>query len=625
MNFYQRQHNAKKMTRALIGLFIFSLVVVIVTINAIVWGIFQVRDDGAYTFDILALTTGATFSVILFGTLSKAYQLRGGGSAVARTLGGRLLGYAAANRQERVLLNVVEEMAIAAGTIVPTVYLMDNEPRINAFAAGHHLKDTVLGFTEGAVSGLSRDELQGVVAHEFSHVLHGDVALNMRVMKVIHGLVMISYLGDFLMECQPRSGFVSRSNYSSKNGAGFIVIGLGIKIIGSIGVFCGNMIRAAMSRQREYLADASAVQYTRNPAGIAGALKKIGATGIGSRLLSPQARHLSFIFFNTAIISNWHTLFETHPPLEKRIRSLEPCWNGEFDYTISQPKLSMESEETKGLDASDWVTIAPALAMREIEFTPDNMAQAQVVLQAIPAQIMDWAHDTSGALALVYSLLLHDDTEEQQMRIIQSIETPVVVETITKVVFEVKNLAPELRLPLIESCLPALHHLSSQQYHRMKALIQALILADARVDLSEWILEQIVVASLNTHFLDTTEHRTLFQAQIKTLKRLRAPISILLSAMVYEFIPEAKQQLAFEAVQRSLDQISIVLLPKDRVGVEALNRASLQLTELKMVERPQVLKAAAVIIDFDDERTPSETAFLRALGCALDCPIPLGE
>src|SRR5690606_23091198 len=234
------------------------------------------------------------------------------------------------------LLNVVEEMAIASGTPVPPVYLME-ESAINAFAAGFAPGDAVIGITRGAIETLSRDELQGVIAHEFSHILHGDMRLNIRLIGILHGIMVLGIMGYYLLRS---TGLSSRRN---NNGANLALLGIGLIVIGYAGTFFGNLIKAAVSRQREFLADASAVQYTRNPAGIADALKRIGG-GQGSVMENPRTAEISHALFSNGLTFSLTSIFATHPPLEARIRRIQPDWDG--SYELPPPEQATDSAQT---------------------------------------------------------------------------------------------------------------------------------------------------------------------------------------------------------------------------------------------------------------------------------------
>ena len=279
------------------------------------------------------------------GSLYKVSELASGGEVVAQMMGGRLVDPQTTDLAERRLLNVVEEMSLASGVPVPPVYVMDNEPSINAFAAGFRPNDAVVTVSRGCLQYLTREELQGVLGHEFSHVLNGDMRLNLRLIGLVYGILVLSIIGYFVMRSAGWAGSSSRNSDERRgdNRAAIFLIGLALYILGYLGVLLGNIIKAAISRQREFLADASSVQFTRNPSGLAGALKKIGGLAEGSRIRDPHAHEISHMFFGDAFAGSIFNLFATHPPLEERIRLLDPNFDGSYPAVEA---LSDDSDRT---------------------------------------------------------------------------------------------------------------------------------------------------------------------------------------------------------------------------------------------------------------------------------------
>lgn len=353
MNFFEHQEAARKRTGLLVGLFILALIVIVLVVYSVVavlyfYGQSSEKDpieinnaaDIIREFwhpELFFIVTTGTLGVIALGSLFKSAELASGGEVVARSLGGRLIPPNATNPLERKILNVVEEMALASGTPVPPVYLLENEEGINAFAAGFSPSDAVIGVTKGCVQTLSRDELQGVIAHEFSHIFNGDMRLNIRLMGILFGLLLLGQIGYWCFRIASQVSFTEGRRSSSddkkqgNSAAFFVIVGLVIWILGYAGLFFGRLIKAAVSRQREFLADASAVQFTRNPSGIGGALKKIGAVVMGSQLQSPNAEQSSHMFFGNALKpSFFDAALATHPPLPERIRRIDPEFDGNF-------------------------------------------------------------------------------------------------------------------------------------------------------------------------------------------------------------------------------------------------------------------------------------------------------
>ncbi|MBF0246007.1 MAG: M48 family metallopeptidase, partial [Planctomycetes bacterium] len=328
MDFFSEQDRARRRGNYLVVLFIAAVVTIVLSIYLVCMAILTHSNRGGMVWwdpQVFLLVTGGTLAVITLGSLGRILSLGSGGASVAEMLGGQLI---SRDGDERRVLNVVEEMALASGMSVPPVYIL-NEEGINAFAAGYRKEHAVIGVTRGAIKQLSRDELQGVIAHEFSHILHGDMRLNIRLMGLLYGILMISVIGSIMMRAFYFSGGGRRRSSEKNDGAAVIMAiaaaGLAMYVLGYVGVFFGNLIKAAVSRQREFLADASAVQYTRNPDGIGGALKRIA--GFHTRISHTGASEASHLFFGP--ISSFSNLFATHPPIEERIQRLDPAFKAE--------------------------------------------------------------------------------------------------------------------------------------------------------------------------------------------------------------------------------------------------------------------------------------------------------
>jgi Zn-dependent protease with chaperone function len=347
MDFFGQQDRARRQTLQLLGMFVFSVAVIITAIYLVILfatGAFSPDGRGGpgpgvaalWNPGLLLTVAGGTILVICLGSFYKIAELAAGGPAVAAMMGGRLVDRDTRNLAEKRLLNVVDEMSLAAGIPAPPCYVLDEEPSINAFAAGHRPDNAVVAVSRGSLEYLTRDELQGVLGHEFSHILNGDMRLNLRLIGIVYGILVLSIIGYYIMraagfmESSRSSDSDSDSDRKGDNRMPIFLIGLAIFILGYLGVFLGKVIQSAISRQREFLADASSAQFTRNPAGLAGALKKIGGLSEGSRIRNAHAQEVSHMFFGDAFAGSLFNLFATHPPLEERIRLLEPNFDGQF-------------------------------------------------------------------------------------------------------------------------------------------------------------------------------------------------------------------------------------------------------------------------------------------------------
>ncbi len=336
MDFFSHQDRARRQTALMLCLFAAAVAAIIAALYKVTGFLlfFKGRSPG-FDPQLLGIVAAAVLTLVGLGSLYKIRQLRqGGGAGVAELLGGRLVAADTADGHEQRLLNVVEEMAIASGVPIPAVYVLD-EDGINAFAAGFTSADAVVTVTRGCLRKLGRDELQGVIAHEFSHILNGDMRLNIRLMGVVHGILLIALIGaNILRYSFGGSPGVSRSR---RSGGPFILLAMAMMVIGYIGVFFANLIKAAVSRNREFLADSSAVQFTRNPSGIAGALKKIGGLSAGSEIGNEHAAEASHFYFAKGLGDSLFSIFATHPPLAERVKRLDPGFRGAFPEIPGDP------------------------------------------------------------------------------------------------------------------------------------------------------------------------------------------------------------------------------------------------------------------------------------------------
>jgi len=363
MDFFDQEAHAKRRTRLLFCLFavaVFAFVVLTYVILAVPIRLFSPALMTRTSFfqwiwePRLAfwVTVGTLFSTAL-GCLYKMRLLSGGGSAVAELLGGRKMEEKPANLDEKRLRDVVEEMAVAAGLAVPQIYVLDCERGINAFAAGYARDDVAIGVTFGALKLVNRDELQGIIAHEFSHVLNGDTRLNMKLMALAHGLFWPTIVGRVLVRGSTRAPEIGESIFDEGTSPVFLPtapIGVLFLIVGGITAPSVRLLKSLICREREWLADAAAVQFTRNPAGIAGALKKIGGLFKQGRLDTPCAETASHLYFANSNYDPWFDFLSTHPPLAKRILAIDPAFDGQFPHLNSLPRQTEETSQEKQYD-----------------------------------------------------------------------------------------------------------------------------------------------------------------------------------------------------------------------------------------------------------------------------------
>ena len=633
MDFFQAQDSARRNTTSLVVFFTLAVLSLIVFTNLLVMVLFGFLDTNnqpvtlsviaaQFDWETFLLIGAAVAFVILAGSAYKTMALSAGGTAVAESLGGRLISQHTTDLHERKALNVVEEMAIASGTPVPPVYLLEGERGINAFAAGFTTGDAVVGLTRGTITYLTREELQGVIAHEFSHILHGDMRLNIRLVGILHGILLIGLIGYFILR-SVRGG-------SNKNAAPIMGLGLGLMIIGFAGTFFGNLIKASVSRQREFLADASAVQFTRSNTGIAGALKKIGGYAPGSELDTPEAPTMSHAYFSKGVRSFMQSVFATHPPLDVRINRVDPQWDGVFvpvtrevredETTAGQVKQDSRTGAMK--TAAAGVVIASQILDSVGQTSPEQLDYAASLVNDIPADIGDAVHDPYGARAVIYCLIIdsqHADIRDKQLLRLRELGDTGIIDLVVRLSGTVKALDIRFRLPLVDMALPSLRQLSEVQYRLFKKNLLFLMQADNRIDLFEWSLQKILFHHLDAEFGRPGKK----VAKFGSFRPVKQHIDVLMSMLVYACVQDkAEIKAAFTQAEEELGLPNLALLPRDQINLENLDAAVDKLALLKPLLKPRLLKACLAVITQDQKYSPDEMELMRAIGDVLDCPLP---
>ncbi|SET81378.1 Zn-dependent protease with chaperone function [Thalassotalea agarivorans] len=562
-------------------------------------------DWGTF-FLIGAVVTG----VVLLGSFYKTLQLGHGGKAIAEGLGGRLVSRSTRDEKERVLLNVVDEMAIASGCPVPCVYIMDHEIGINAFAAGYKHSDAVIGVTRGCIETLSRDELQGVIAHEFSHILNGDMRLNMRLIGILHGIMVMGYIGYYLL----RTGGASR-----KNGGALIGLGLGLIVIGFGGAFFGNWIKATVSRQREYLADASAVQFTRAKDGIAGALYKISKGS--SHLDSATAPQMSHAFFSEGVSSFAGGMFATHPPLNDRIKRISPYFITEQKVKKQQKKRDQATQmpEQGHKQTIAKATIASTLIGSIGNISDKQIHHAQTLLASIPRGIEQARYHVGSAKAVIYAFVLDED-EQVQTRQLKYLESKFEdVDAVANFAKELKTIPIEYRLAVIDMIIPTLKEMSLDAYQLFKQHFNFLIHADHKISNFEWVLQQILLKHLKAQY--STRNNKLDLSV--SIDQRGHHLNVLFSMLVrYQTNDEQQQQHFLTEAQKVLGSGALTLLSEKAIEDAKSSQLLLALEDLSLEDKPKLLNACLLILASDDVIDIKDIEFLRGLSDLLDCPMP---
>ncbi len=662
MDFFDRQEQARQRTRLLLFLFTTAVVAVLVVnylvfatviepflkplpharhkmglVYSIFWLAGEVLTSPLFYLKWLwdpflagCIALGTLLSISL-GCWYKIRVLSEGGSAVAELLNGRCLEPATTDPDEQRLRNVVEEMAIASGMPVPEVYLLDNERGINAFAAGHTRQDVAIGVTRGCLKLLTRDELQGVIAHEFSHVLNGDTRLNMELMALAHGLFWPTYLGRLLT----RGTTAAPESYESYIPDGLETrllptapLGLVFLVLGSTSLPFVRLLKSAVCRQREWLADASAVQFTRNPEGIAGALKKIGGLWRHGRLDTPMAEVASHLYFANNAVDSWLPFLSTHPPLARRIAAIDPSFDGMFPKVAPLKPNQFERDQqfekvasgimmAERLVPEAWLGTAGAIAEHQIR-------QAAILRLDLPDEMKDQIPNPDGAAAILYGLLLSDDESirARQMELLQAGLEPEAYERAVALAAAVDTLQPQMRLPVAELAVASLRRSEGDEITRFCQLMQQLIESDGAIELFEYTLMKMVQRRL----LGGT---AIWSSQAKGrpcgVREVLPDCTLLLSALAHVgHDTERDARKAFEVGLESLDApgAQLEFMPRSDWDLNKVDAALGRLVHCSPSARRNILIACGKTVVADGRVGVREAELLRSIADSLDCPMP---
>ena len=666
-NFFDHQDRARKNTHYLIFLFGCAIAFTVIAIYAFFIFVSKTQNATAPVWqpDYFLMVGVAVCCIVSFGSFAKAANLKGGGAVVARSLGGQLVSGQTDDVQERQLLNVVEEMAIAAGVAVPEVYLIP-QASINSFAAGLTPNDAVIGVTRGCATLLNREQLQGVIGHEFSHIVNGDMALNLKLISVVHGLLLIHLMGRELAfnSCRIRSG-------DDKAKAGLLIFGLFVMIVGGISWIFGQLIKSAVARQREYLADAGAVQFTRNAQGIVDALRIVSQQTASPRLLSASAESASHLFFNDISLlgSISSHVFSTHPPIAQRIRRLgvaastvpaSPSVAPTSSHIALQSQsaiagfvagannASVASSATLASHSASLaatasatsaagsvaagavaqaeatsVVLSPDSAVNQIgTVTPDHLAQSQALLKGIPSELMAATRSRIGATSIIYGLLLSADelVRSHQRDSIAKNSAPAVLIKIDRLLPLLESVPVRSRLPLLELCIPSLKTLPPAAVAQLFAQVKFLIQSTGKLSLSAFALQLLLQYRLASHFRSPASAPHLHSH----LDTLWPACWTLISALAQSGHSDAVD--ADYAFRNGLSQLpgirSQTIPPMPNSSLHDVSKALRQLRATTPKLKQAIADACAHTVLTDGRATDRETELLRAILIALGCPIP---
>ncbi len=637
MNFFESQRKAQLNTRKLVVFLLLAVTSLLAITHVIFFFGLKYYDNSQtqvnnyaippYTFDsylhssIFMLVTLGILGVVLLGSLYKWFEMRMGGSAIAEHLGGTPISVNTNDFLEKRLLNVVQEMAIASGSPVPPVYILEDQA-INAFAAGHTPADAVIGITRGTLEQLNREQLQGVIAHEFSHIFHGDSKINLNIIAILHGILLLGLIGYFIL----RSAGYSRS----KNAGALLAIGFGLVVLGYGGVFFGNIIKASVSRQREYLADASAVQYTRNPQGIAGALKVIGHSSFGAGIMEnahvDEVTHMLFAEGRHFFMHMW----ATHPPLEKRIRAVEPNWDGKYLAPRNQNQAT-SAEDLKN-DASAQQQSRQAHRQEQVQailtsaavlgavetiglVDSEHVGYAQDIIANIPDTIVSEMATTNGAQQVLLAMVLaQSDAKNVDAATRDQIQQ--LQKKYSTLIQSLKDCPDELRLPIVDISIASMKHGTKEDYLAFMPLLELYVNMDGKINLFEWCLRRMVQNQLASFF---TGPPTVLNH--KSIASVMEDVSVVLSLLVQmDSSNDAENIIAQTRSQFNLTGLAYI--PPDLLKADMFDKAVDRISKLKPLQKPTVIKACAFVISFDNKIKINEVETLRALASTWNCPMP---
>lgn len=656
MDFFERQGAARRRTGLLILGFVLAVTLVVLAVDAVIWGVLRLWGDTSAEFPAwLAsptawLVTGIVLATILGTSIYRSVQLAyGGGVRVARLMGGERVDPDHAEGQAAVLVNVVEEMAIASGVTVPEIYLLDDEQAINAFAAGNHPANAVIAVTRGLLDSLDRDALQGVIAHEFSHILNGDMRMNIRLIGLLAGMSVLTEIGA----APWRAMAVDRSyGHRHRHGGGHpivLVAGVALIVIGWLGFFAGRLVKAAVSRQREFLADAAAVQFTRNPDGLGSALLAIHQAGGGSRLRASHAEEISHMGFGRTV-GGISGLTATHPSIETRMQALGPKYElwfrqGERDRRRREreeeaSKQTDPSAESGGAGTADAGTAMPlpaipggtdavetalsgaALAALAGQLDGTAVDHARRLLRRLPTEVLEALHSPDGAADAVAALMLHGpDTRERDLAVLPAERR----ETVSHLRLALEadcpgpdaaNLDPAIRLPVIELALRSLRQLDTPTREALLGRTDAQIRADGRISLFEYAARTLL------------RHELLRGARsgigMDTLAAHRADAGMVMSLLAHAGGGDkaARAGAHSRAMQPLFGDAAEGLLALDQCDLKHFSAALEGLATVQPIGKRSLLTACGDCIAADGVIRPAEAELIRTIAAVLDTPIP---
>ena len=636
MNFWEKQRQSKSKTKSYIYLFVIAVICIIAIIDFLFYliipnlvSLIHLTPEQIVTFRIKAMVicTLVTLGIIGLAYIIKKIQLSNGGRSVAKMLGARELTSTLTDK-ELVYRNVVEEISIASGVVVPAIFVLDDELSINAFAAGHDPNDCVICVTKGTLDLLDRDELQAVIAHEYGHIFNGDMLLNMKLISVLFGILVIGELGRLLMRTRSYS---TRSSRRNKSGGQVAIVGFSLFAVGYIGHFFGSLIQARISREREYLADSCSVQYTRNPAALISLFKKIYMQK--NRWIEKESsKQIAHMFFSQGMSLN--SFMSTHPPILDRIEHVDPKFDREkfkntdfkefqdkeFDkkwekLEKKQAKNSLIKKGFSSLDSSEDTIV------NRIGNVDDGALSnsSDIINNIIPAQMSNLFYRKKDSLLVIYSLFVnsknYEDRQNQYNQLKENLSENN-LSTLKMLVDELIKLPHKVRISVIELCIPALRRLNAKQLEEMYSVIDTLIKSDNVTNVSEFLMLEVLESLLSDRPKDFKLKRG------KTLESNKRELEVIFS--FWHMISHGRSESELEPFQEAQDELGLELikLSKKDISYEVIRNSLESLKFLRSEDLEKLIKSLVKGILSDNVIRPVELMFLKMVCLVLSVPFP---
>ena len=615
MNFFRAQDEARGRTTKLVVLLVLAILVLTGTLYVLaVLGQGKLLAHGELEWfqpKLFLATAGSALVVILGGSVLRIAELSKGGGAIAERLGGRLVGATTKDAAERRYLNVVQEMALASGLPVPLCYVIDGDETINAFAAGNSPQDAAVGVTRGALRNLTRDELQGVIAHEFSHIGNGDMKLNLRIIGAIAGLTALAQLGYIFFRL---AGSVRGKN-SAPIALAMVLTGVVVLLIGSGGILFGKIIQAAVSREREYLADASAVQFTRNPLGLASALRKVAGLSGAQREASSAELEAQHMFF-AGSAGFLESLFSSHPPISERIRRVDPAFDGHIP-DVTPVAVTADDEPVSGLSGRA-VATPPPLPIPARAVPTDLQIQDSVGFRGvIPGALREASEDPVSAMAVVLGLILRHDPAQRAAQLAQAeaLAGGEVVKEARRLDALLRAVPAGSRVALLDLSMPALRQLSPAQVAAFRKALER-----AGYEAEDGLIVLLIQASMR-RYLSSEKNPPSRPGD------LAAASGLVLSAVVQTSGEDpAAQARAYVlgAGVLGMAGLSPTMVPPASVDLGKVDEALAVIAGQSVPARRQFVRAIGAAMLHDGRAEPAEIEIVRAVSDSLGISFATG-